>query len=408
MRAATHGQPRLSEPEAQIARIVRKAGAISRSELARVTGLSRTAITARLDTLEKVGLIESGGPGPSTGGRPPAVVRYASSRGLVAAIDLGATSIDVAVTSLDADPLAHAAEQIDVRDGPVKVLGRASELLDDLLGGDFGDAGLRGLGIGVPGPVEFSTGRPVSPPIMPGWDQFDVRGYFESRYHCPVFVDNDVNVMALGEGWSGAGSGIADFLFVKLGSGIGCGIVNDWGVYRGANGCAGDIGHVAVGGELAPCHCGNLGCLEAIAGGHALSRSAETLARSGGSDFLQRALQANGALSAVDLGRAVSQGDRTALELVRAAGQAVGSVLAGVVNFYNPPLIIIGGGVANIGDLLLAAIRESVYHRSLPLATRDLVVTRSELGERAGVVGAAAMVLSELYRLAPLGSGQSA
>jgi len=404
MRAATNGQPRLSEPEAQIARIVRKAGAISRSELTRLTGLSRTAITARLDALEKAGLIESGGPGPSTGGRPPAVVRYASSRGLVAAIDLGATSVDVAVTSLNADPLAHVAEQIDVRDGPVKVLGRASEMLGDLLNGDFGDAGLRGLGIGLPGPVEFSTGRPVSPPIMPGWDQFDVRGYFESRYHCPVFVDNDVNVMALGEGWSGAGSGVSDFLFVKLGSGIGCGIVNDWAVYRGANGSAGDIGHVAVGGERAPCHCGNLGCLEVIAGGQALSRSAEALARSGSSDVLRQALQDNGALTAVDLGRAVSQGDRAALELVRAAGQAVGSVLAGVVNFYNPPLIIIGGGVANIGDLLLAAIRESVYHRSLPLATRDLVVTRSELGDRAGVVGAAAMVLSELYRLAPLDS----
>ena len=259
---------------------------------------------------------------------------------------------------------------------------------------------LKGVGVGVPGPVEFDTGRPVSPPIMPGWDQFPVRDYFEERYGRPTFVDNDVNLMALGEVWFGVGTPVKNLLWIKLGTGIGCGILSSGHIYRGSNGCAGDIGHIDIGRQERVCRCGNIGCLEAVAGGYALGLAAEELAVSGESPSLSRLLNEQGVLSAMDLGVAVIEGDRASIELIRTAGVAIGAVLAGLVNFYNPEMIVIGGGVAQIGDRLLASIRESVYRRSHPLATRSLVITGSALEGRAGVIGGAAMVLGELYGLA--------
>jgi glucokinase-like ROK family protein len=392
----------VSPEDGMVLRLVRDAGSISRSNLTRAAGLSRPAIATRLRSLEQAGLIEEVGRGPSTGGRPPSIVRFASDAGYVIGVDLGATSADVAISDLAARPVAQASSELDVQDGPEKILGLVCELIDGLLDDGPSIHQIRGIGIGLPGPVEFDSGLPVSPPIMPGWDQFPVRQYLVERYQRPVFVDNDVNLMALGEGCAGVGVGVADFLYVKIGSGIGCGVICDRNVYRGRNGSAGDIGHIAVSGRTAACHCGNTGCLESVAGGRALGRAARELAELGSSPGLARVLAANGTLTAFDLGTAISQADLAAVEVVRAAATAIGEVLAGLVNFYNPSLLIIGGGVSNIGDLFLAVIRETIYGRSLPLATKDLVVTGGTLGDRAGVIGAAATVLAELYRLLPM------
>ncbi len=171
---------------------------------------------------------------------------------------------------------------------------------------------------------------------------------------------------------------------------------------RGANGCAGDIGHIQFGDSRALCRCGNLGCLEAIAGGYALARAAERLAVSGDSPVLVEMRAGGRELTSADLQVAVGRGDQASIELVRSAGTAVGTVLAGLVNFYNPNLIVIGGRVAQLGDLLIASIREAVYRRSLPLATRDITIAGTALGTKAGVVGAAAVVLDQLFQLGPV------
>jgi len=390
------------------------------SELARQTGLSRTGVGSRLTALRGMGLVEDLGAGPSSGGRPPALVRFARNGGAVVAVDMGATSVDVAVTNLAAEPVVHLAQDIDIREGPKSVLNTTLDLVDQVLeayphapgqldgtgskaAGSKG-AGLKGIAVGIPGPVEFATGRPVSPPIMPGWDQYPVRELFEERYGCPTFVDNDVNLMAIGELWAGAAASVQDVLWVKLGTGIGCGIISQGAVFRGISGCAGDIGHIELGGDKTVCRCGNLGCLEAVAGGEALARRAEGLALSGESPSLARMFDERGTLRAEDLGVAAEEGDVAAVELVRGAGRAVGAVLASLVNFYNPEMIVIGGGVSRLGVRLLASIRESVYRRSLPLSTRDLVLTVSTLDGLAGVIGGGAMVLGELYGLSPAGA----
>ena len=371
----------------------------SRSELIDRTGLSRSIVAQRVGELIERGLVVEGKPGPSTGGRPPRQLTFRAEAGHVLVADLGASSIDVAVTALDGRILGHFDEPADIAAGPEVALARAEELFDQLRATSRDLPGrLWGIGIGVPGPVEFRTGRPTSPPIMPGWDGYPVRERFASRFAAPVWVDNDVNVLALGEWRSGVASGIDNVVVVKVGTGIGAGIIADGRLHRGAQGSAGDVGHIGVSDDRSiVCRCGNTGCLEALAGGAAIARDGEIAALAGRSVRLRAVLDARGAVSAEDVARAASFGDPLAVELLQGAGARIGSMLAGVVNFFNPDLIVIGGGVAQSGDVLLASIRETVYGRSLPLATRELAIRRSSLGGLAGVIGASAMVVDQLF-----------
>jgi glucokinase-like ROK family protein len=238
---------------------------------------------------------------------------------------------------------------------------------------------------------------------MPGWNGYPVRDRFVERYGAPVWVDNDVNIMALGEWRSGAARYHANVVFVKIGTGIGAGVISDGYLHRGARGSAGDVGHIQVTDDRSVvCRCGNIGCLEAMAGGHALAREAEAAARDGRSAYLAEILASGGRLSARDLADGATRGDGVCQELLQRSGHLVGAMLASVVNFFNPSLIVIGGGVASAGDQLLAAVREAVYRRSLPLATRDLLILPSALGGRTGSIGAAAMVADELFSPANL------
>jgi predicted NBD/HSP70 family sugar kinase len=244
---------------------------------------------------------------------------------------------------------------------------------------------VRGIGVGVPGPVAFDSGRPVNPPIMPGWDDFPIPEWFAGRYAAPVLVDNDVNIMARGEHWV-HWRATEHLLLVKVGTGIGCGIVADGHIHRGARGAAGDIGHIrATDRDDVICRCGNLGCLEAVAGGQAIAqRLAETGEEATGSR---------------DVVRLVRNGHPSAVRMVRDAGRTLGEVLAGAVNFFNPAVIVVGGDIAEAHAQLLAGVREGILSRSLPLATRDLTIVPCRLGDRAGVTGAAIMVIEHV--LAP-------
>jgi glucokinase-like ROK family protein len=388
------------EPLGAVLEAVRLGHGTSRAEIARHTGLSRGVVAQRLSELIGLGLVVDAEIAESTGGRPPRRPRFNGEAGTLLVADIGATSIDVAVTDLAGTILASRAEDADVAQGPDTLLSRVEELFEEVLAEDArGEAGAPwGIGIGVPGPVEFATGRPVSPPIMPGWNGYPVRDRFLERFGAPVWVDNDVNIMALGEWRSGAARYHANVVFVKIGTGIGAGVISDGYLHRGARGSAGDVGHIQVTDDRSVvCRCGNVGCLEALAGGHALARDAEAAAADGRSPFLAEIVGNGGRLSARDLADGATRGDAVCQELLQRSGLLVGAMLASVVNFFNPSLIVIGGGVASAGDQLLAAVREAVYRRSLPLATRDLLILPSALGGRTGTIGAAAMVADELF-----------
>jgi glucokinase-like ROK family protein len=371
----------------------------SRSELVTRTGLGRGVVAQRVLELVDRGLLVEGDTGPSTGGRPPRQLSFRADAGHVLVADFGATSIDVAVTTLDGRILGSHAEPADIADGPDAALARVDVLFDQLRDDVRTLPGrLWGIGIGLPGPVEFRTGRPISPTIMPGWDGYPVRRRFADRHDAPVWVDNDVNVLALGEWRRGVAAGHSNVIVIKLGTGIGAGIISDGRLHRGAQGSAGDVGHIQVSDDRSiVCRCGNTGCLEALAGGAALARDGEAAAREGRSARLREAFTRNGAVTALDVARAASFGDPVAMELLQAAGRLVGTMLAGIVNFFNPSLVVLSGGVAQSGDVLLAAIREAVYGRGLPLATRDLLIRRSSLGGMAGIIGASSMVVDQLF-----------
>ncbi len=378
---------------------IRSTRSRSRSELVTRTGLGRAIVARRVQELIDRGLVAEGETGPSTGGRPPRQLAFRADAGHVLAADLGATSISVAVTDLAGRILGHYAEPAEIASGPEAILGRVEELFQELQHTTRSIPGPTwGVGVGVPGPVEFATGRPISPPIMPGWDGYPIRARFAERYAAPVWVDNDVNVLALGEWRAGIAQGHDDVVVIKFGTGIGAGIISHGRLHRGAQGSAGDVGHIQVVDDASViCRCGNVGCLEALAGGAAIGRDGEAVALEGRSDRLRAALDEHGSLTAEDVARAAAFGDPVAVELLQAAGRRVGHMLASVVNFFNPSLVVIGGGVAQGGDQLLASIRETVYRRSLPLATRELLIQRSSLGMLGGVIGVSALVVDQLF-----------
>lgn len=365
---------------------------VSRSELTNFLDVSRTKVSAEVGQLIEVGLLVEDGLAESDGGRRSSLLNIPRSAGVIAAVDLGATSIDVALTTLGGEILAHKAESADIREGPRSILGRVKILLAELLEGQAVEPQeVLSIGIGVPGPVEQAAGVLRSPPIMPGWDRFPIRSVFAGEYAAPVFVDNDVNAMALGEYWGGVGKGVDNMLFVKVGTGIGGGIIADGRPYRGTQGCAGDIGHLSVDPEGPVCTCGNRGCLEAMAAAPAIVVEAERRAREGLSPALAAILAEQGELSARDVSRAATLGDYEALMIIRESGRLIGRVLATLVSVLNPSLIVIGGGVSRIGHSFLAEIRSTAYHRSLPLATKNLPIVLSELEEDAGILGASVL-----------------
>ena len=384
-----------------MAHIRAEARPVSRARLNDALNSSRGKISTEVGQLLEAGVLAEEGFADSEGGRRSSLLVIPHSAGLIVAIDIGATSIDVALTTLGSELVAQKSELADVRDGPWPIIGRVKALLAELLE----DSGARSqdvlaIGVGVPGPVEQASGLLTVPPIMPGWDRFSVRETFAGEYAAPVFLDNDANVMALGEHWGGVAKGVDDMIFVKIGTGIGSGVVVGGRLHRGAQGCAGDFGHICVDPEGPLCLCGNTGCLEAMAAAPAIVLEAEKCAREGKSPLLTTVLQERGELRMKDVGEAARRGDYCALTTIRRSGRLIGQTLASAVNILNPSVIVIGGGVSRLGHALLAEIRSAVYKRSLPLATRNLPIVMSELDDVAGIVGASVMGAEGVLSLA--------
>lgn len=354
----------------------------TRAQLAETTGLARSTVAARIDVLMRLGLVAPFGGAPSTGGRPPALFALDPATRTVVAVDVGATHVHAALSDLGGTILAEERAELAVADGPDAVLSwvvQAARRLD----AQEPDRHLTAVGIGLPGPVEHSTGRPISPPIMPGWDRHDVVGHLRGALGVPVVVDNDVNVMAVGEQRTHLAD-VADVVLIKVATGIGAGIVSGGVLQRGAQGTAGDLGHVRVArAHDVVCRCGNVGCLEAVAAGPALAARLHE----------EHGLDVSTGQDVVDLVRA---GDVRAVTVVRDAGRDIGEVVATMVNLVNPSVVVIGGQLAGAGEHLLAGIREVVYQRSLPLATAQLRIEASLAGADAGVRGAAALAIDHV------------
>jgi glucokinase len=370
----------------ELFQLLRDGQPYTRAELAERAGLARSTVGLRVDELLGLGLIAPVGEAASSGGRPPSQFALNPGARLVLAVDCGASHQTVVLSDLSSTILASDLQQRPISDGPERVLEHVVETARKLLASiGRSESDLIAAGIGLPGPVEHATGRPVQPPIMPGWDGFDVPAWMMATLGIPALVDNDVNIMAIGER-TVAFPTIEDLLFVKVATGIGSGIISGGMLQRGAQGTAGDLGHVRVSrGDGVRCDCGNEGCLEAMASGPAIARQL----REQGADVR----------TAADVRALVAAGDERAIAAVRQAGRDIGEVLTTCVSLINPSVIVIGGSMAEAGEHLIAGIHDVVYARSMPIATSSLSIVLSGAGEAAGVIGAS--VLASEHALSP-------
>ena len=392
----------VNSAEVEIMRALRRQGWISRSEISNITGWSKAKASQEIRSLVNKGYLVEVGEGVSQGGRKPRLLRINNQLGYIAGIDIGATSLDIALADVTGSILQRCSEPTDVKLSPESVFGRCIELLLELMRAQGGTPDqMLGIGVGVPGPVDFARGVLVAPPLMPEWENFPIRDFFKKTFLSAfIVVDNDVNIMALGEQRAGDGASVDHFIFVKIGTGIGAGIISNGKIHRGSDGCAGDIGHICVDKEGPLCACGNKGCLEAMAAGPAITSKALEAARNGNSPILSQIREASGGLiRPEDVNAACREGDQASLDIIRDSGQMIGEVLASLVNFFNPSHIFIGGGIANFGNHLLVAIRRAVLHRSLPLATTHLSIKFSRTASNAGVIGAISLALDYLFAI---------
>jgi glucokinase-like ROK family protein len=377
------------------------AGGISRAEIARRLDLTRAAVTGIVSDLMETGIIRESESIASQSGRPPVVLEIDPTRGYVVGIDFGASHISLLVADTAARILEEIEVSIDIQDGPDICLERGDQLLRDLLAKTKHDlSDILAIGVGVPGPIVSDAGMVLAPPIMPGWDRFPIRDTLEKKWGRPVSLNNDAELGALGEWAAGAGRGETNLAYIKVGIGIGCGLLLDGKIYRGVTGSAGEIGHLTIDENGPLCACGNHGCLEAFAGGRAIAQQASDAIKKGQRTSLAN-FQSNGAITAQKVAIAARQGDLVAQQILSQAGAHIGTALASLVNLFNPGMVIIGGGVSQTGDIILEPIRQVVNRRSLPAATRVVRITTAMLGRRSSSIGAVIEALTiALYQIA--------
>lgn len=369
--------------------LFRRRSPLTRADVMLLTGLSRSTVTQRIDLLSEAGLLVERGPDvvPGRGrGRPAGSFAFNVDHGVLLVCDIGATALRASVCDLSGRILADEPLDSSVTDGPEAVLARVDPLFAGLLArvGRVA-ADVQGIALSVPGPVDHEQATVVSPPIMTGWDRFDIRGWFRRAYDCPLLLEKDATAMAWGE-YRTHYPDADTLLMLKLGTGVGSGIIAGGRIHRGADGAAGDIGHTqlsGIGGVEPACRCGNTGCVEARAGGWAMIRDL---------------VEAGRDVATVDeLVERIRTADPVAVGLARAAGRVLGIALAETVNILNPRVVVVGGQLAEAEEQIFAGLREMVYSRSLPLATRRLELHRSRLDARAGSVGLALLLAEHIF-----------
>jgi glucokinase-like ROK family protein len=365
--------------------VLRDRGKASRAEIARATGLSRSTVSTIVSSLIEAGLVTeqdeaTGVAHGQHGGRPPVLLALDKSAGVALGVDFGHTHLRVAVSDLSHDVLAEAGRDLDVDHSAAEGLDAATKLVDQVLKrARVQRKRVLGVGMGVPGPINRSTGTVGSSAILPGWVGVDAAAEMSKRLRVPVHVENDANLGALAEFVWGSGKGFTDLIYIKLSSGVGAGMLLGGRLYHGTGGTAGEIGHTVVQPGGAICRCGNRGCLETVASARAI---AEVLGDSRGEPVSIKQM--------LDLAR---DGDAAAVRLIGEAGREVGIAVANLCNVINPERVIVGGDMSAAGDLITEPILESVRRYAILSAADQVSVVRGTLGERAELLGALALVL---------------
>ncbi len=370
-------------------------GGISRADLARQLGLSRAAITSIVNDLLDAKLVRETVDGPLTGGRRPKMLGINPNGGYVVGVDIGATHVGLLLADFSAQVLHEIEIPFQVSLGPEVCLAKVDDLLRELLvTADLALEDVGAVGVGVPGPVIEQAGAVIAPPIMPGWDHFPIQTHLQNLWNCPIALNNDSELGAIGEWAYGAGRGERYLVYIKVGYGVGAGLLIDGQIYRGATGSAGEIGHITIVEHGPVCTCGNKGCLEALAGGRAIAERAKLAISNGGRRTQLSQIDPIDKLTSYDVASAARMGDLIAQEIIAEAGDYLGIAIANLINVVNPGMIVVGGGVAQMGDLFLEPIRRSANERSLTAAVQRLRITAATLERRSTSMGAVVQALT--------------
>jgi glucokinase-like ROK family protein len=369
-------------------------GGISRVELAQRLELSRAAMTTIVNDLLDCDAIRETESRNGHSGRPPIILEINALRGHVVGIDMGASHLAIILTDFSAQVIDEIEVPFSVADGPEKCIDQANKLVEDLLKkNNLDNKKISAIGLGVPGPIDSEAGMVYAPPIMPGWDGFPIQTSLESKWGLPVSLNNDAELGALGEWAYGVGRGENYLAYIKVGTGIGSGLLLNGQIYRGATGSAGEIGHLTIEENGPMCDCGNAGCLEALAGGKAIARQAREAVQKGQRTLLS-SMGPVELLTARDVASAARRGDLVSQKIIARAGRYLGIAIAGLVNLFNPQTVVLGGGVAQIGDLLLQPIRDTVTQRSLQASARTVKINTAVLRRNSSGMGAIVQALS--------------
>ncbi|MGO8947770.1 MAG: ROK family protein [Ktedonobacterales bacterium] len=387
---------------------IRSTGPLARVTIAERTGLSRTTVGGIVDALLKEGFVREGSTQSAapSGGRRAVLVHFNESAGHILGADLGRSHLTLLATDLAANVLARASGPFDCGLGaevclPVLVEKIRSFVATCSIPWDS----VVGLGLAIPGPMDARQRMLVSPPRMPGWHGVDIHRYVQRELKLPTFIGNDANMGALGESRFGAGRGITDFAYVKLATGIGCGLVIGGNVYHGSHGAAGELGHVTIDEDGPLCDCGNRGCLEAMAGAPLIVEDAlhaTSLRRNQGDAAADRhnvspLLSGSGHIDVADVVMAALDGDAASRAAIERAGELIGIGLATLVNLFNPTVILLDGSVTRAEQLALNPIQKALGSRSLRAASKQLQIAPGELGDNAIALGAVASVIDAAF-----------
>ena len=366
---------------------------ISRAEIAQSIGLSRSTVTEIIKDLLKTGFVDEVGIGLSRGGRRPIVLEFQSQAGVILGVDIGATHVAVALTDLQGSILAWQERDHPVRTDPEGTWALVIELCDACMRESGGESiPLLGIGVAVPSPVDPLHTEWISEVVLPGWHGRGEWEQLQQRYGVPVYVDNDANLGALAEHKLGAGRGVENLVYIKLAHGVGAGYILRGEIYRGATGVAGEMGHLPIDPAGEPCVCGLRGCLVTRVGAEAMEAHAAALINDHPDSRLKGV-----ELTVSAIEDAALVGDELALKLVREAADYLGIAITGWTNLMNPDVVILGGSMVRLGNLILDPIREKVKNCTLVQSVSKCEISMTELGQQAVAIGAATLALEEVF-----------
>lgn len=373
----------------QVLKLIHERGSISRASMVREIGLSATAISSIVAELLDSGYISEGGAGKSSGGRRPILVEFNPDHRWVVGIDLGASHISTILSNLSGEVKAKKYKKFNVANDPKGAL----EVVHSQISGSLSEnkknlRGILGIGLAIPAPLEGEKLDTFSPVILPRWKDIKVAAILERAFGIPVYMDNDANAGALAEKWWGRGRGVTNMVYIKLGTGVGSGLIIQDDIFRGSGGTAGEIGHTTIDINGHQCRCGNFGCMESFVGIPAiLEKTAERISKNSSSSLDPDHIDID------SITRAALEQDPIACEIVREAGRDLGIAIANSINLINPELIVLGGELVEAGDVFMEAVCASAFSRSISKAVNEVTITSSTFYEDVVSVGAATLVM---------------